>query len=334
MLQRKPLYFTILLLICGSTYFLTAHKENLPHTNNEPLSSLSNINNPTKRDYQKIQNYLSHGTRENLKKLGDFEPRMRRFCLIESKLSPERGILYINTPKDNKDHCIVLYTSFNQNYPAAMRSLIEDISHSDFEGHILYHIGGWPNCEEGDLDLVFTPYAFKIAAIREAKRLGYKNVLWLDVSISPVISWKTIFDMIETEGYLTVGNPHMVGPYFTEEAARSLHIEYLTTYDIPSVSAGILGLNLTHPSALELLNRWHMAAKDPHAFFSPRSDQNVLSVLLHQLQMNISIPYNRIAESKADINDNSVFLLERMKTHKQKKKTIPYKKLYYDIWRA
>jgi hypothetical protein len=76
--------------------------------------------------------------------------------------------------------------------------------------------------------------------------------------------------MIETEGYLTVGNTHMVGPYFTEEAARSLHIEYLTTYDIPSVSAGILGLNLTHPSALELLNRWHMAAKDPHAFFSPR----------------------------------------------------------------
>ncbi|HNA61599.1 MAG TPA: hypothetical protein PKW79_00780 [Rhabdochlamydiaceae bacterium] len=101
----------------------------------------------------------------------------------------------------------------NKSFPKGLRRLVEAIAKSDFKGHILYQVGGWPNVEAGDLSLVDVPYAFKVSFFREAKRLGYQRALWLDTSILPVVSLNQIFAMIEEDGYFVMGNNWMLQPF-------------------------------------------------------------------------------------------------------------------------
>lgn len=323
-LSRKRFWgFVLFCILAIASYFYfkdVSSSKTIPSSTEEMLQSLSNRYKPTVNDYKKIQAYLSLGNREELLALQDFAPRMRNFKLFTKGLRPEHKKVCVNCSSSYQKRCVVLYTSYNGNYPAALKSSVESIQGSDFKGHIIYHIGGWPNCEEGDLDLVCTPYAFKIAALREAKRLGYQNVLWLDASITSLAPLNSLFEKIEQDGYLTVGNTHCVGPYFNKSSAASLSVNYDECFQIPSVSAGILGLNFHNEHANELLTRWYLAAKDPHAFFSARSDQNVLSVLLYQMHMPIQIPYSSVAENTHSINSSSVFLLDREKTRKVKVK--------------
>jgi hypothetical protein len=281
---------------------------------------IKDIRHPQEKDFANIQAYLTKGDRPYLQNLKDYAPRARKFKLIgkRSGEGPKWERICVNSKEEERENCLILYASYNKNYPQALNKLLEHVSHSDYQGHILYRIGGWPNLEEGDLRLACVPYAFKVCFFKEAQRLGYKRVLWLDVSLTPLISLNEQFSWIEEKGYLAVGNVHAVGPFFNEEAARSLKTTLEESYSIPSVSAGILGLDLTQERPRKLLSLWHQAAKDPHAFFSARPEQNALSILLYQLEMRDWIGIDCLAERLEDIQTHSLYFLNRKFAHKEK----------------
>lgn len=176
----------------------------------------------------------------------------------------------------------------------------------------MYRLGGWPNTQNGALITAHVPYAFKAAILKEAESLGFKRAFWLDTAILPYVSLNTLFDMIADTGYFIMGNSHIIGPYTHPDVAYALNITYDETYHIPSCSAGITGIDFTHPLGKTIIDEWYEKSFHPVAFFSPRSDQNVLSIILYKLNLsNTMIPIERLAHNKEQINSMTLLLINR-----------------------
>lgn len=271
------------------------------------------ICDPKIEDYQALQKFLARARRPALARLGDMEKRARHFCLIGKKAEelPQFGKVAVNCSEDEKENCLIIYASFNKAYPQGLKRLVDYVSNSDFKGHILYRIGGWPNVEEGDLKLAHVPYAFKPCFFREALQLGYRRVLWLDASIQPIVSLNRIFEEIAAKGYFAVGNGQYVAPFINEQAAASLGVTLGECAKIPSVSAGLFGVDFSDEKAALAIAKWHQAAQDSAAFFSSRPEQNALSIILFQMDMQNWASSSKIAESSEPISQNTYFKIDR-----------------------
>jgi hypothetical protein len=116
-----------------------------------------------------------------------------------------------------------------------------------------------------------------------------------------------------------VGNTHNVGPFFNEFSACSLGTNLEKSFSIPSISAGIVGLDLSCDRAQKAFLLWYEAAQNPHVFFSARPEQNALSVILHQLEMGDWTGYDRVAEGQKNIKPTSIYLLDRKLAHKKER---------------
>ncbi|MBS0652884.1 MAG: glycosyltransferase family 2 protein [Verrucomicrobia bacterium] len=278
---------------------------------------IKDILHPTLDDYRLLHNYLFHGNRLNLDRLADIYYGQRTIRILgdEPEQVPMEGLIHVNSTEEEKENCIILFSTYNRNYPRGLKRQLNCITNSDFKGDVLYKIGGWPDEEGGSLVLSHVPYAFKACFFKQAQRLGYKRVLWMDASIVPIANLNEIFGMIQNKGYLVMGNsPFMVGPFMNPQAAAFFGLTHSETYQIPSCSAAVFGLDLTQKIGRDLLDHWHRAAQDPDAFFSSRADQNALSLLLHQYSISDFIPISRMphTESNQPITPDSLFSLDRV----------------------
>lgn len=271
------------------------------------------IYHPKNEDYQALQKFLSKGKRPALARLDDFQKRMRHFCIIGTKPEemPQCGKITVNCSEDDKENCLLVYASFNKSYPKGLRKLVNFVAKSDFKGHILYRIGGWPNVEEGDLKLAHVPYAFKPCFFREAQALGYQRVLWLDTSILPLVSLNHIFETIAAKGYFTLGNGHHVGPFMNEKAAAALKTTLGECFKIPSCSAGLFGVDFSNEKAAHAVARWYQAANDPDAYFSARAEQNALSVILYQEGLQELAPAETLVNTGQPVSTMTLFKIDR-----------------------
>lgn len=291
---------------------------NLPTPQTLPIySQIENLKNLTLSDYQFIQDFLKLGKRDKLGLLKDMEWRARNIKIIGENVQefPKSGLVLVNSTLAEKENCILIYSSFNDRYPQGLLRLLHSIENSDYKGHVLYRIGGWPNVDGGGIVLSHVPYGFKIAFFQEAERLGYKKVLYLDSAIVPIASLNTIFDSIASKGYFVMGNSHMVGPYINSTAASFFGLNHAAAYQIPSCSAGIFGLDLRNQRIKIALDWWFKSAIDSDAFYSARSDQNALSIILDKLGMKELTPLDRMPHSTQEIREDSLFLLDRSYVH-------------------
>lgn len=276
-------------------------------------SQIQDIFHPTAEDYRLVQNYLTYGEHENIEALYDRKTLIKTLRIIgegEDQL-PEQGMIAVNCSEEDRENCLITYASLNANFVRGVKRLVQSVQESDYKGHVLYWLGGWPNQEEGSLVLAHVPFAFKVAAFKRAQALGFKRVLWLDSSLVPTQSLNVVFDMIEQEGHFVCGNTHEIGWYINENTANYFGVPLEKTYSIPSCSAGIFGLDLQREVGKTILEQWYLAAHDKYAFFSARSDQNALTLILYQNGIRNYVPYSRISESSLWINGDTLFLLDR-----------------------
>lgn len=293
--------------------------EELPLGSKETFAHewVENFRNPTLQDYRALQKGLTFGERKNLERLEDMLPLMRNVKLIGESITeiPVSGIVNVNCKEEDRECCVLVYATFNRNYPRGLRRLLDRIINSDFKGHVLYRLGGWPDVEGGSLSLAHVPYGFKPAFFREAQRMGFKRVLWLDVAVLPIVSLNTIFEMIREKGYFVMGNaPHCVGSFMHPCAAAYFGLTLAQTQTIPSCSAGLFGLDFTRPFAHRLFEDWYRAALDEDAFFSKRSDQNALSILLDRYGLYELTDIRKMphVETGEVAQEGALFYLDRM----------------------
>ena len=289
--------------------------EAFPVSDTSIYSQVQDIYHPTIEDYQFVQNYLSYGKRENLERLRDMADRakaMRIIGVIPEEF-PKSGKVAVNCSSADRENCIVLYSTFNRNYPKGLKRLLKHILESDFKGHVLYRLGGWPNAEGGSLPLAHVPYAFKVAYFKEAQRLGFKRILWLDAAVLPLVSLNEIFDIIQDKGcFVLEAGPKLDG-YLNAPTAAYFGLSLHQTKEIPFCSAGLFGVDLSQKVGKTIIDRWYRAASDPDAFFSPRSDQAALSIILYQLGIKDFIGLDRLPHTELDdkIKPGDLFLLDR-----------------------
>ena len=271
------------------------------------------IYHPRTEDYRAVQKYLTKGRRPALSRLGDMQKRVSNLCIIGKTADemPHYGKIAVNCTDDEKENCLIVYCSFNKAYPLGLKKLVDFVAKSDFKGHILYRVGGWPNVEEGDLKLAHVPYAFKPCFFKEAKRLGYKRALWLDASILPVASLNRIFETISSKGYFAMPSGGFVAPFMNKHAATALGTTLDECSKIPSCSAGLFGIDFSNEKAAGTFSRWYLAAKDPDAFFSARSDQNALSIILYQQDMLDWAPFEALIEAHQQVTEQTLFKIDR-----------------------
>lgn len=306
--MKHTIYLASLISIIG---FLPTFAEDY-YADIQVYKELSSLTSPTRKDLQKIQNYLTYGERSIIHNLKDYEPNIRNLKIIGTspEEQPQYGDIAVNCDENERENCLICYASFNKNYPRGLKRLVEFVKNSDFKGHIIYRLGGWPDIAGGSLALAHVPYAFKVSFFKEVKSLGFKRAFWLDTAILPVVSLNLIFDMIKRDGYFAMGNSHNIGPYTNSLVWDAFGITSQQADNIPSCSAGILGIDFTTTVGNTILATWYSAAQNKVAFFSPRSDQNALSIILHSLKLKLC-PIERMAHNRALINNQSLLLIER-----------------------
>jgi hypothetical protein len=273
---------------------------------------LSSLTAPTVEDLHKVQDYLTNGYRPITQHLKDYEPNVKKLKIIGTspEEQPQYGDIAVNCAEDERENCLICYSSFNKNYPRGLKRLVEYVKNSDFKGHIIYRIGGWPDTAGGSLVLAHVPYAFKVSLFKEVQSQGFKRVFWLDTSILPAVSLNRIFDTIKEDGYFAMGNSHYIGPYISPLALEAFGITLEEANQIPSCSAGIFGVDFTSEIGSKIFEQWYRAAHNKVAFFSPRPEQNALSIILNALNLKMC-PIERLAGNRLAINDSTLLLIER-----------------------
>lgn len=301
-----------LIFIASMIFCISSHASELDPVT-DVYAELSNLYDPSVEDLFKVQNKISNTVRPIVERMKDTAFIAKNFKMIgqSSDEKPDYHWIAVNSEENERENCIIIYASFNRKYPQGVRRLVDAISHSDFRGHVHYRIGGWPNTAEGDLILAHVPFAFKVCFFREMQKKGYKRVLWLDASILPWVSLNTIFQMIQEKGFFVQGNSHDVGIYMNEDSAAAFGLSLDETYSIPSCSAAILGIDFTNPKTAPLIEAWYLAARHPFGFFSARSDQNALSILLYQFGLIDEMWSLTTLGEPRNIRENTLFLMDR-----------------------
>jgi hypothetical protein len=263
-------------------------------------ASISDICHPTFEDFQKIQEYILEGERPYLECLNTFYPDVRNdglqmgsFMRQTRLISPKNEIDlslhvdYLGNDPSNKEWCVISYASYNREYDKKLQLMNSRFRKVKFSGHLLYRIGGWPDIEGGSLKLAHVPYAFKVAMFREAQKLGYKKVLWLDTSMDPQKNFDVFFDIIGVDGYFILEIfPSKLRSHGSETMRISLGVTEEENKIIPQVAGGIVGIDFTHENGRKLLEAWYKAAEDLDPFLSPRSDQAALAAIAYKLGLS------------------------------------------------
>ena len=115
-------------------------------------------------------------------------------------------------------------------------------------------------------------YAFKIFAMDEAIRYGFRHVLWMDSSLAPLASIEPLWKVIESQGWyaapqyngITTGQPWRhwasttmatLGEWCSDSALEILNISRLRALGIPLALTGLVGLDMMNPVGRKI---WEM----------------------------------------------------------------------------
>jgi hypothetical protein len=232
---------------------------------------------------------LQNGKRPYISEI-NFEQYATKSRII--RLTPEENsshemihqIIPVNCSIEEKENCIILYATCNFLYPESLQTLVDRIKSSDFVGHIIYRIGGWPNVEDGDLRLAHIPYSFKVCAFKEAQRLGYKKALWLDAPMRPYVSLNTIFSYIEEKKFFTYNLPHTLYSLCDGIAhLKRLDINTKKAKKFYTIAVGILGIDFTDEIAVKVLDDWYDHTRNNEAASCTKwVETNLLSLVINK----------------------------------------------------
>ncbi len=258
-------------------------------------SMIEDINHPTLEEYQLIENYLSAGKRtylDDLRKSDQIKTHHERLNLILKfkLLGPNQTMPFykkfdFNITELTERRCIVLFSSANGIYPTKLKKLLKEIEDCGFSGHVLVRIGGFPNTEFGGMKICHVPYSFKVAFLQEAKRLGFKEILWIDLAIHPLNDFETVFSEIQSKGYFftNVGTLWDNSPTHLPNAAKVLNINPDQYSQIPHISSSMIGLNMENMQAIELLETWYRETEKVYPYITWWPEELSLSVIAWRL---------------------------------------------------
>ncbi|MBS0619839.1 MAG: hypothetical protein JSS61_00040 [Verrucomicrobia bacterium] len=283
---------------------------------------ISNWLNPSHEDYLKLQEYLEKQPRPELKFMNLpystwREERVREFTFAIEETPPEFHVLHMNQNPSSKKNCIVTYISYNKSYRAGLTRLLSTLKSVGFNGDVVYRIGGWPYVEEGSLEYFDVPYAFKVFALLEAKKLGYQNCLWMDVSLEVLKPIDPLFEHLDRcPVYFQIIPGFSNANHIHEMAVNALGFSLKGFLKIPPITATVVGINCHHPLGIAFLDSWHQILKNKVGFLSHIPEQAPLSAIARNLYL---FPFagerKHYAYHEGEISEETILLWARESLH-------------------
>lgn len=116
------------------------------------------------------------------------------------------------------------------------------------------------------------PYAFKPYAFMVAKKLGYKNILWLDSIIEIEKPIDSIFTAMLNKGYFFTHNGWPLGEWIKDEALEFFSITRDIAMTYVDSSANIMGINVESDTGYSFLEEWFCISRNTDLFCGSRNN--------------------------------------------------------------
>lgn len=183
-------------------------------------------------------------------------------------------------------------------YAAGIDRMERSLIHHGYAGDFLLYRNEYPpNCPTHEEN----PYAFKIAAFREAYRRGYRIIKWLDCSFWAIKNPMLIFDIINEHGIFAFRSGYNLAQTAPDNLLAEIGITRDEAEHIPETASGIVGLNLDNPDGLKVFEYWAELcdngffknsrthnpneSSDPRFLFG-RQDQSALNAAMYKAGVN------------------------------------------------
>lgn len=93
------------------------------------------------------------------------------------------------------------------------------------------------------------PYGFKLYAIKEARRLGYEQILWLDSGVHLARSLEPAWEKITRDGHLLVESEQILEQWCKEDVMRAYQATKEEREGLRILACAIIGLDFTNRNA-------------------------------------------------------------------------------------
>lgn len=228
--------------------------------------------------------------------------------------------------------CIINYVTKNR--IKGQERLAHSLKELKFDGDFLPFNNSNLNCPK-HLDV---PYAFKPYSMMEARKIGYKQIVWVDASFWAIKPLDYLFKCLRTYGNVFQNSSYKLGMWCSDKALEKFNITREKAFEITLYSAGLTGIDLNFPNSIHFLDKWFEYANDGVSFQGSwknknlcvskdkrvkghRHDMSVASFIAYDLKMKI-FPNNTFFsyyewydKYKNDLNyntDNVCFLAQGM----------------------
>lgn len=138
-------------------------------------------------------------------------------------------------------------------YKAGSERLERSLIHHGYAGDMLF----WrdelpPNCPSHNDN----PYAFKIAAFREAIKQGYTHIMWLDCSFWAIKNPMPLFDIVVDKGIFAFRSGYNCANTCPDNLLAEIGITRDEAEQVPETATGIVGLNMDNPDGQKVFEIW------------------------------------------------------------------------------
>ncbi len=156
-------------------------------------------------------------------------------------------------------------------YPKGQDRLRKNLDAVGFSGTKMF----WRDSFPAGKTHAAIPYGFKPFAFDEARKAGFKKVLWMDAAELVEKSVQPIFDHIERVSYFLMNNVGFNnGEWCSDAALKTLNLDREESFKMPHLMACVMGFDFENIVCNEFLDRWLALANDGKTFIGKHTNAN------------------------------------------------------------
>lgn len=164
--------------------------------------------------------------------------------LIHQRTSSKAGWCLLNVVTD----------AVASGYMAGQLRMLQSLEKFHWEGGVLFYRNEYP---PGSPTHAKQPYAFKLHALREAIRLGYERLLWLDSVAWFLHDPRPLLVHVETTGHLLLHGGDTAGQWCSDEVLQAEGLDREELLKVPLVGGSCYGLDLTRERTNAFWQQWN-----------------------------------------------------------------------------
>lgn len=168
---------------------------------------------------------------------------------------------------------VIVNVSLGDNYLCMQQDIGHALARTDFDLHQparMFYRNLPPGCPPHYEQM----YAFKIYAIAEAIRLGYRRILWMDSTFCPTGPMDALWDAVARDGwYCPIQGDAVLGDWCSDRGLEAMGIDRTAARQIPLVYSGLVGLDMHSVTGVAIWHTWQELYKG-HVFNGPHINKS------------------------------------------------------------